>query len=200
MTTFTIKHLRNSTLSGQEAAFSKDRVLLGRREGADVLFDAHRDPLVSGAHAEVRLGGGRVIIQDLGSSNGTFVNGKRISTPTALGPGDTVSLGAGGPEFKVVLPAPPRTTCASGRGAGPGAGPCDRTRCGACSGEASDTADPGRGAHDRGAPACPLPRPLRRRRVLSRHRLRQPRRTVSRAFRRWRGPAARGPRRPKARG
>lgn len=110
MSTFTIKHLRNSTLSGTEAAFTKDNVLLGRREGADVLFDAHRDPLVSGAHAEVRIVSGRPVVQDLGSSNGTFVNGTRITAATPLNQGDTVTLGAGGPEFAVVLPPTPAPT------------------------------------------------------------------------------------------
>jgi uncharacterized membrane protein YdfJ with MMPL/SSD domain/pSer/pThr/pTyr-binding forkhead associated (FHA) protein len=51
------------------------------------------DPEVSDSHARVVEGGGRHLIEDLGSTNGTFVNGTRIEGPTELGPGDTVTLG-----------------------------------------------------------------------------------------------------------
>ena len=37
--------------------------------------------------------GGQPMIEDLGSSNGTFVNDRRIDGPTALEPGDTIKLG-----------------------------------------------------------------------------------------------------------
>lgn len=107
MSSITIRHLRNSTLAGQSRDFSATKVRLGRRPDNDVIFDAVRDALVSGAHVEVRLESGSIVVEDLGSSNGTFVNGQRISGPTTITPRDIVTLGSGGPEFTVATAAPP---------------------------------------------------------------------------------------------
>ena len=52
------------------------------------------DAEISREHARVtRSGSGELLIEDLGSTNGTSVNGQRISAPTRLGPGDTVKVG-----------------------------------------------------------------------------------------------------------
>src|ERR687896_1798211 len=52
------------------------------------------DPELSRRHARVsRFEGGGLMIEDLGSTNGTFVNGERISGPTLLEAGQTVKLG-----------------------------------------------------------------------------------------------------------
>jgi ABC-type multidrug transport system ATPase subunit len=48
---------------------------------------------VSRLHASLALAGGRVILADLGSSNGTFVNGRRLSRPETLSPGDRIDIG-----------------------------------------------------------------------------------------------------------
>ncbi|MFO0961038.1 MAG: FHA domain-containing protein [Isosphaeraceae bacterium] len=50
-------------------------------------------PNVSRLHASLAVDEGRVILADLGSANGTFVNGERISRPTALQAGDRVDIG-----------------------------------------------------------------------------------------------------------
>ena len=70
----------------------EDELLIGRQaEGAGRLAE---DDEISRAHARVTVDrGGFCAIEDLGSTNGTFVNGLRIGPPTALGPGDTVELG-----------------------------------------------------------------------------------------------------------
>src|SRR3954447_26526337 len=60
------------------------------REGCDVNL---MDPEVSRRHAEIRDQGGALGIEDLGSTNGTFVNGTRISALTVLNNGDEVRLG-----------------------------------------------------------------------------------------------------------
>jgi hypothetical protein len=52
------------------------------------------DPTVSRNHAEVSLQSGKVTISDLGSSNGTYVNGTKLQGETELSPGDTVQFGA----------------------------------------------------------------------------------------------------------
>ena len=52
------------------------------------------DPEISREHARVtRASSGELLIQDLGSTNGTFVNGHRIAAPTPIRPGDVIELG-----------------------------------------------------------------------------------------------------------
>jgi pSer/pThr/pTyr-binding forkhead associated (FHA) protein len=63
-------------------------LVLGRQ--ADLVID---DPQVSRRHATVRPAGDRLEVEDLGSLNGTWVNGARIDGPARLGPGDRVRLG-----------------------------------------------------------------------------------------------------------
>lgn len=48
---------------------------------------------VSRRHAEVRFEGGRYHLQDLGSTNGTYVNGNRVDGSRALSPGDLIEIG-----------------------------------------------------------------------------------------------------------
>jgi pSer/pThr/pTyr-binding forkhead associated (FHA) protein len=69
----------------------EDRELVIGREGADVNVD---DQEASRRHAVVRPAGGGAEIEDLGSLNGTFVNGARIDGPTALSTGDEVRIGS----------------------------------------------------------------------------------------------------------
>jgi hypothetical protein len=56
---------------------------------------AINDAEVSRRHARMELRGSAYVIQDLGSTNGTFVNGIRISGMQVLNPGDTVAFGEG---------------------------------------------------------------------------------------------------------
>ncbi len=60
------------------------------REAADVTIP---DPEVSRRHATIRPTNGALEIRDLGSENGTRVNGARIQAPTILKAGDTISIG-----------------------------------------------------------------------------------------------------------
>ncbi len=65
------------------------------------------DPTISRRHAEIRCTDGAVAVRDLGSSNGTFVNGTRVDTGT-VAVGDTITFGK--VEFalqEVQAPAPP---------------------------------------------------------------------------------------------
>jgi len=70
---------------------------IGRDAGkVDVVLD---HPAVSRVHAEVRVRSGQVWLRDLGSSNGTFVNGERIHGRHQLKPGDKVDIGPYSLEF-----------------------------------------------------------------------------------------------------
>ena len=66
-------------------------VTLGRDESADLQLP---DKTISRRHAAVRLEGETAVVTDLGSSNGTFVNGTRIDDPTRLRDGDSLQMGA----------------------------------------------------------------------------------------------------------
>jgi hypothetical protein len=63
---------------------------LGRAASSDVHID---DSYASAAHARLYRRGGRVLIEDLGSTNGTFVNGRQITRPLPLEANDTVRIG-----------------------------------------------------------------------------------------------------------
>jgi hypothetical protein len=62
---------------------------LGRREDNDFQID---DPTVSSVHCEIRVNGESVVVRDLGSSNGTFINGEPIREEP-LQVGETLTLG-----------------------------------------------------------------------------------------------------------
>src|SRR5690348_11189195 len=70
----------------------EDELVIGREaDGAGQLAE---DDEISRLHARVQLAGsGSCTIEDLGSTNGTFVNGRRISAPQTLSEGDTIALG-----------------------------------------------------------------------------------------------------------
>ena len=95
--------------AGQVEAFRKAYIGIGRHPLSDVRFDAERDLDVSSRHAAVvrTPDGAGFAIQDLGSRNGTFVNGKRITGDTPLQDGDVIGCGANGPalEFHAVASA-----------------------------------------------------------------------------------------------
>lgn len=65
-------------------------VIVGRNPGADIVVGAG---YVSGRHARFTLMGQNLFVEDLGSTNGTAVNGQRISSPTALRDKDVVTIG-----------------------------------------------------------------------------------------------------------
>jgi hypothetical protein len=64
-------------------------VAIGRQD-ADLVLE---DPEVSRRHAVLRRSGASVVVEDLDSTNGTFVNGERIRSPITVGPGDQVRVG-----------------------------------------------------------------------------------------------------------
>lgn len=101
-----IRVLGGSSLAGQTRRFESGAVRLGRLQDNDLAFDLDRDLSVSGHHAEVRADPGGLLLADLGSRNGTFVNGARVGSPRPLAPGDRIQLGRSGPELEVWLDDP----------------------------------------------------------------------------------------------
>jgi pSer/pThr/pTyr-binding forkhead associated (FHA) protein len=65
-------------------------VLIGRSSDCQLLLD---DDYVSTRHARITLSAGRYQVEDLGSTNGTFINNQRLAQPTPFGPGDTLRIG-----------------------------------------------------------------------------------------------------------
>jgi serine protease Do len=80
-------------------------LILGRAESAAIRFVAGEDREVGQFHACIRLARGRspLEVHDLGSRNGTFLNGDRVRVPTPLRSGDVIQLGPGGPAVEVTF-------------------------------------------------------------------------------------------------
>jgi S1-C subfamily serine protease len=94
--------------TGQVEAFRKGYIGLGRHPLSDVRFDTERDLDVSSRHAAMVRQADSFSIRDLGSKNGTFVNGQRITGDVPLRDGDVIRFGQKGPavEFRI-LPGEP---------------------------------------------------------------------------------------------
>ncbi|MFI4926104.1 MAG: FHA domain-containing protein [Burkholderiales bacterium] len=73
----------------KEVQLTKDRTTLGRRPYNDIVID---NLAVSGEHAVLQLGGNDVFLEDLNSTNGTYVNGKAVKKQL-LQNNDTVEIG-----------------------------------------------------------------------------------------------------------
>jgi len=73
---------------GDPIPLLKPTLLVGRRESADIVL---RFPNISGHHCELSLEDGCWLVKDLRSSNGTKVNGTRV-TEQRLRPGDKLSI------------------------------------------------------------------------------------------------------------
>jgi hypothetical protein len=73
----------------KEVQLTKDRTTLGRRPYNDIVID---NLAVSGEHAVVQMAGSDVYLEDLNSTNGTYVNGKAIKKQL-LRNGDAVEVG-----------------------------------------------------------------------------------------------------------
>jgi len=80
----------SSDLVPGQAVELKDAAILGRAERADVVL---ADPAVSSEHARVSRVGRAWVISDLGSTNGTRLNDRRVDGDVPLAQGDVVALG-----------------------------------------------------------------------------------------------------------
>jgi hypothetical protein len=85
-------------VEGRSEPVGSKGAVLGRSRDADVVLD---DPNVSRHHAEVRPSGGSWIVNDLGSTNGIKVNGRRVNGPQSLKRGDVIELGTSRVTFEL---------------------------------------------------------------------------------------------------
>jgi pSer/pThr/pTyr-binding forkhead associated (FHA) protein len=76
--------------AGQSAALSDGVIMIGRGAECQIILD---DDYVSTRHARVVSGENGIYVEDLGSTNGSYVNGQRITAPTLLTMSDTVRIG-----------------------------------------------------------------------------------------------------------
>jgi adenylate cyclase len=74
---------------GDPIPLLKPKLVVGRRESCDIVLQF---PNVSGVHCELSIDEGHWVVQDLGSSNGTKVNGSRV-TRQQLDSGDRIAFG-----------------------------------------------------------------------------------------------------------
>jgi pSer/pThr/pTyr-binding forkhead associated (FHA) protein len=119
----------------KEVQLTKDRTTLGRRPYNDIVID---NLAVSGEHAVLQLTGNEVFLEDLNSTNGTYVNGKAVKKQL-LQNNDTVEIGkykikfineAPGATFEKTMifkpgmmpPMPPKAAAPAGGGANAPAG------------------------------------------------------------------------------
>ena len=75
---------------GKSFMLSKSEIVIGRDVNVDVVINTAE---VSRRHARLYLDGNVYVLEDLGSTNGTFVNGQRLTTPVSLRSGDLIMLG-----------------------------------------------------------------------------------------------------------
>ncbi len=99
-----IRHLAGSKANQIELLPLGDvsEITIGRDAAAKIAFAATGDDVVSRRHAVIRVSGDDPVsfkLADLGSSNGTFLNGEKISSEVELLPEDTIELGKNGPKF-----------------------------------------------------------------------------------------------------
>ncbi|MGH9443568.1 MAG: FHA domain-containing protein [Thermoanaerobaculia bacterium] len=94
--TFLLRHRE------REIPLSEGDTVLGRSRGCGVRID---EESVSRSHALLTIHDDEARIRDLGSSNGLFVNGRRVSQETSLKDGDTVALGSVKLGFVATPPA-----------------------------------------------------------------------------------------------
>ncbi len=138
--------IRSGPLAGR--TFAIDRPILIGRRGGDLSID---EAEVSSRHARLRPGEAGVVVEDLGSSNGTFVDGERITDAVTLTGDATLRIGT--VEIGLAIP-----TSAGGRIALPDldhAAPSAVTRARAAPAASAQPAAPAPAAPS--APAAPLP-------------------------------------------
>ena len=82
--------MRSGPNPGTVYALDTDQISIGRDSSNEI---AVNDAEVSRRHSRLTFQGGKYVLEDLGSTNGTFVNGQRLTGPRVLKSGEVISLG-----------------------------------------------------------------------------------------------------------
>jgi hypothetical protein len=85
-------------VDGKRMVVGPAGVTLGRSRQCDVVLE---DPNISRQHAEIRPRGGAWVLTDLGSTNGSLINGRRIDHPEVVKPGDEIEIGTSVIKFEL---------------------------------------------------------------------------------------------------
>jgi len=85
-----LRVVRPPQLAGTSFLLTDVESTVGRAPGCAVLLD---DPTVSSRHAKLSPQADRLVVHDLGSRNGTLVNGRRVDGPTDVAVGDRIGVG-----------------------------------------------------------------------------------------------------------
>jgi DNA-binding winged helix-turn-helix (wHTH) protein len=93
-------------LEDREIALRAGENVLGRLDEGVAWLES---PTVSRRHARIVVSGGQATLEDLGSKNGTFLRGKRLTSPAVLSDGDEILLGRVPMTFRVLPPVSTRT-------------------------------------------------------------------------------------------
>ena len=117
--------LTSGARTGVSKSFDQAYIGIGRHPQSDLQLHPDQDLDASTRHAAVLKAGEAWTIRDLGSANGTFVNGAKITADTRLHTGDVVRFGPKGPQMAVEVAgeaAPAAAATRLGTGATPVAG------------------------------------------------------------------------------
>jgi hypothetical protein len=82
--------MRSGPTPGVTFPLEGEQLVIGRDASNSIAIN---DAEISRKHSRLTFQGGKYVIEDLGSTNGTFVNGQRLAGQVVLKPGDVVSLG-----------------------------------------------------------------------------------------------------------
>jgi DNA-binding winged helix-turn-helix (wHTH) protein len=93
-------------LEDREIALREGENLLGRLDEGVAWLES---PTVSRRHARIVVEGGQAVLEDLGSKNGTFLRGEKITSPRPLADGDAILLGRVHMTFRVLPPVSTET-------------------------------------------------------------------------------------------
>src|SRR5688572_22359807 len=95
--------------------FDKDEISIGRVQGNDIVLPKGN---ISKRHTKLAVESGKLTVFDLKSTNGTYVNGRKIAEPTAIRGGDKIFVG----DFLIVIDPQAAALESSGPKAGSGLG------------------------------------------------------------------------------
>lgn len=99
-----VDHVAGSRRGQRQELPADRRVQFGRHPECEVSFDPHKDIDASSRHAELRAVDAGWVLVDLGSSNGTYVEGHRVTeAPMARDAAVTIEFGPGGPRVRLFI-------------------------------------------------------------------------------------------------